>query len=164
LVLHGHGGPRGREAEHEAFAFGSAFLMPRGSVLASAPPNGRFDKLVKAKYRWNVSVANLAYRMHRLGMLTEWQYRSVFIELNRRGGRDKEPVALGKEPLRQETSQVLEKVFRALRNDKITKASVARELHIPIRDLNDSVFGLVLTPLQGGARRTTGATGNLRAV
>jgi Zn-dependent peptidase ImmA (M78 family)/DNA-binding XRE family transcriptional regulator len=109
LVLHSHGGPRGREAEHEAYAFGSAFLMPAGSVLASAPRNGNFQQLVKAKYRWNVSVANLTYRMNRLEMLTDWQYRSVFIELNRRGGRDKEPVGLGKEPLRQETSQVLEK-------------------------------------------------------
>lgn len=150
LVLHGHGGPRGREAEHEAQAFGSAFLMPVGSVLAGAPHNGSFDKLVKAKYRWNVSVANLAYRMNRLGMLTDWQYRSVFIELNRRGGRDKEPVAAGKEPLRQETSQVLDKVFRSLRDDKISKASIAQELRIPVQDLNDSVFGLVITPLQGG--------------
>lgn len=157
LVLHGHGGPRGREAENQAHAFGSAFLMPAGSVLASAPTNGSFDKLVKAKYRWNVSVANLAYRMHKLGMLTDWQYRSVFIELSRRGGRDKEPVAPGKEPLRQETSQVLEKVFRALRDDKITKAAIAQELHIPPQDLSDSVFGLVLTQLQGGGTggRTT---------
>lgn len=161
LVLHGHGGPRGRDAEHEAHAFGSAFLMPQGSVLASAPPNGDFDKLVNAKYRWRVSVANLAYRMNRLGMLTDWQYRSVFIELSRRGGRDKEPVAAGKEPLRQETSQVLEKVFRSLRDDKVSKASIAQELRIPVQDLNDSVFGLVLTPLQGGGA-TTGDTEGLR--
>jgi Zn-dependent peptidase ImmA (M78 family)/DNA-binding XRE family transcriptional regulator len=150
LVLHGHGGPRGREAENEAYAFGSAFLMPAGSLLANAPRNGNVDKLVKAKYRWMVSVANLAYRMKRLGMLTDWQYRSIFIELNRRGGRDKEPIAPGKEMLRPETSQVLEKVFRSLRSDKITKASIAHELRIPLQDLNDSVFGLVLTPLEGG--------------
>lgn len=149
LVLHGHGGPSGRDAEREANAFGSAFLMPAGSVLAHAPRNGHFQQLVAAKYRWNVSVANLAYRMNRLGMLSDWQYRSVFVELSRRG-RDKEPVAPGKEPLRQETSQVLEKVFRALRDDKITKAAIAHELCIPLQDLNDSVFGLVLTQLQGG--------------
>lgn len=158
LVLHGHGGPRGRHAEHEAYAFGSAFLMTAGSVLANAPRNGTFDKLVKAKYRWGVSVANLAYRMNRLGMLTDWHYRSVFVELNRRGGRDKEPVAAGKEPLRHETSQVLEKVFRSLRDDKISKASVAQQLHIPVQDLNDSVFGLVLTPLPGGGATTAPPT------
>lgn len=150
LVLHGHGGPRGREAENEAQAFGSAFLMPTGSVLADAPRNGHFEHIVRAKYRWKVSAANLAYRMHKLGMLTDWQYRAVFIELNRRGGRDKEPVAPGKEALPRETSQVLDKVFRALRDDKISKASIAGELHVPLQDLNDSVFGLVLTPLEGG--------------
>jgi Zn-dependent peptidase ImmA (M78 family)/DNA-binding XRE family transcriptional regulator len=156
LVLHGHGGPRGREAEQEANAFGSAFLMPAGSVLAHAPHNGNFAQLVRAKYRWDVSVANLTYRMNRLGMLTDWQYRSVYIELNRRGGREKEPVAPGKKPLRQETSQVLEKVFRALRDDKITKSLVAQELHIPLQDLTASVFGLILTPLQGGGAGRAG--------
>lgn len=150
LVLHGHGGPRGRDAEHEAYAFGSAFLMPEGSVRAEVPPNPNYPTIVRAKYRWNVSAANLAYRLHKLEMLTDWQYRSVFIGLNR-AGRATEPIAPGKKPLRQETSQILEKVFRALRDDKITKASVAQELRIPLEDLNDVVFGLVLTPLEGGA-------------
>lgn len=143
LVLHAHGGPGGRQAEHEAQAFGSAFLMPAGSVRAEAPFGGHLGQLAKAKARWNVSVANLAYRMHRLGMLTDWQYRSVFIELSRRG-RHVEP-----NPIPQETSQVLEKVFQALRDDKVSKAAVARDLSIPLSDLNKCVFGLVLTPLGG---------------
>lgn len=163
LVLHGHGGPQGREAEHEANAFGSAFLMPPGSVLAHAPRNATFPQLVAAKYNWNVSVANLAYRMNRLGMLSDWHYRSVFIELNSRG-RDKEPVGPGKQPLRQETSQVLEKVFRSLRDDKITQASVARELHIPLGDLADTVFGLVLTQVEGGGMGGATAQNRLRIV
>jgi Zn-dependent peptidase ImmA (M78 family)/DNA-binding XRE family transcriptional regulator len=149
LVLHGHGGPHGRQAEHEAQAFGAAFLMPASSVRAEAPRGARVAQLVRAKQRWNVSVANLAVRMHRLGMLTDWQYRSIFIELSRRG-RANEPTVPGKAPLRHETSQVLEKVFRALRNEKVTKASIAQTLHIPLQDLNDSVFGLVLTPISGG--------------
>jgi len=148
LVLHGHGGPSGRQAEHEAQAFASAFLMPAGSILAEAPRGGRISQLIKAKPRWNVSVAALAYRMHGLNMLTDWQYRSTFIELNRRG-RDKEPTAPGKAPLRQESSQVLGKVFRALRDENVSKASIAQKLQIPVKDLNDLVFGLVLTPLEG---------------
>ncbi|HKB52203.1 MAG TPA: XRE family transcriptional regulator [Solirubrobacterales bacterium] len=148
LVLHGHGGPRGRQAEHEAQAFGAAFLMPAGSVRAEAPRAARMPQLIKAKGRWNVSVANLAVRMHRLGLLSDWQYRSIFIELNRRG-RANEPTAPGKDPLPQERSQILEKVFRALRGENVSKASVAQTLHIPLQDLNDSVFGLVLTPIIG---------------
>jgi Zn-dependent peptidase ImmA (M78 family)/transcriptional regulator with XRE-family HTH domain len=149
LVLHRHGGPNGREAETEAHAFGSAFLMPAGSVLAEAPRGGRVPHLIRAKGRWDVSVANLAVRMHRLGLLSEWQYRSIFVELNRRG-RTTEPTAPGKKPLRPETSQVLEKVFRALRDERVTKASLARALHIPLTDINASIFGLILTGLEGG--------------
>ncbi len=151
LVLHGHGGPRGREAEREAYAFASAFLMPAASVRAEAPRGAAMSQLIRAKYRWNVSVANLAYRMHNLGLLTDWQYRSVFIELNRRG-RDKEPVAPGRRKMEHETSQVLEKVFRALRDEKVSQASVVQALHIPRRDLYDAVFGLVLVPLAGEGR------------
>lgn len=151
LVLHGHGGPRGRQAEREAYLFGSAFLMPAGSVRAEAPRGARISQLARAKSRWDVSVANLAYRMHRLGLLTDWQYRAAFMELNRRG-REKEPTAPGKKPLRQETSQVLDKVFRALRDENVSKASIAQALSMPLRDLNDSVFGLVLTPLEGESR------------
>lgn len=148
LVLHGHAEPGGRQAEHEAQAFGAAFLMPAGSIRASAPRGANVRQLIEAKGRWNVSVANLAYRMHKLNMLTDWQYRSVFIELNRRGRRN-EPTARGKAGLEQEKSQVLEKIFQALREEKITKATIANELSIPLKDLNDSIFGLVLTPLAG---------------
>lgn len=148
LVLHGHGGPSGRQAEHEAQAFGAAFLMPAGSVRAAAPRGARMSELIKAKALWNVSVAGLAVRMHRLGLLTDWQYRSVFIDLNRRG-RANEPTAPGMAPLRHEKSQILEKVFRALRDENVSKASIAQTLQIPLRDLNDSVFGLVLTPIAG---------------
>lgn len=151
LVLHAHGGPSGRQAESEAHAFGSAFLMPAGSVLAEAPQGGRLPQLIRAKGRWNVSVANLAVRMHRLGLLTDWQYRSIFVQLNKHG-RANEPTAPGMEPLRQETSQILEKVFRALRSENMTKASLAQTLHIPLEDINASVFGLVLTGITGAAQ------------
>lgn len=149
LVLHGHGTPKGREAEHEAQLFGAALLMPAGSIRAEAPRGvADVDRLAQAKARWNVSVANLAYRMHRLDLLSEWQYRSVFIELNRRG-RTSEPVAPGKKPLKQETSQVLRKVFESFRDEGISLTEVARALDIRLQDVNDSVFGLVLTSLDG---------------
>jgi Zn-dependent peptidase ImmA (M78 family)/transcriptional regulator with XRE-family HTH domain len=158
LVLHGHGGPNGRVAEDEAQAFGAAFLMPAGSVRAEAPRGGRLKQLAKAKARWNVSVANLAVRMHRLGLLTPWQYRSIFVELNRRG-RANEPPVPGKPPLPQETSQILGKVFQTLRDENVSKAAIAQTLHIPLDDLNDSVFGLVLTPITGGADPASRNTG-----
>lgn len=146
LVLHwGHEIPRGREAEQEAQQFGSAFLMPRGSVLADAPRGARLEQLVKAKRRWGVSVIALAYRMHVLGLLSDWQYRAVLIEIGEKGYRRDEPSPIPQ----RETSQVLAKVFDELRRSGRTRADVAAELHIPPEELNKIVFGLVLTPLAG---------------
>ncbi|MYC32143.1 MAG: ImmA/IrrE family metallo-endopeptidase [Chloroflexi bacterium] len=141
LVLHRHHhSASGREAEREADQFGASFLMPRGSVLANAPRHGRLQDIVKAKQYWAVSVANLTYRMHKVGMLTDWQYRTLFGEISRHGYRSREP-----EAIRGETSQVLAKVFASLRDDGITMSHVAKNLRIYPDELNRSVFGLVLT-------------------
>jgi len=148
LTLHwGHETPRGREMEREAQAFGAAFLMPRGSVLAQAPRSGSLNQLIAAKLRWNVSVANLAYRMHTLGLLSDWQYRTIFIEISQKGYRRSEP-----SPVHGETSQVFAKVFKALGEEHISKADIAASLNIPIEELHRMVFGLVLTPIDGNGR------------
>ncbi|WP_419757134.1 ImmA/IrrE family metallo-endopeptidase [Teredinibacter turnerae] len=49
LVMHCHGAPQGQEAEKEANAFASAFLMPRRSVLANAPRSATLKSLISHK-------------------------------------------------------------------------------------------------------------------
>lgn len=49
--------------------------------------------------------------------------------------------------LRHETSQILEKVFRALRAEGVSRTAVAQDLQVPLKPLNDLIFGLVLSPL-----------------
>jgi Zn-dependent peptidase ImmA (M78 family)/DNA-binding XRE family transcriptional regulator len=148
LVLHWrHESPRGREYEHEAEIFASAFLMPRGSVLAEAPRGANLDGIIAAKRRWKVSAAALTYRMHAVGLLSDWQYRAVFVDISRRGFRKAEP-----NEIPRESSQVLAKVFAALREEGMTKADVASVLSIPVAELEKLVFGLVIMPLQGGAQ------------
>ena len=144
LVLHGRGVVRGRDAEREADLFGSAFLMPSGSVIAEAPQSGRLDHIIQAKRHWTVSVASLVYRMHQLGLLTDWQYRSLFIEIGRNNYRTREPNGA-----QGETSQVLAKVFKALRDEGVTPGQVARKLNILPDELNKALFGLTLTPIIG---------------
>ena len=145
LVLHGgHAASGGREAELEAQRFGSAFLMPRRSLLAMAPRGGDLSRIIKAKRYWNVAVANLVYRMHEVNLLTDWQYRTLFIEISSAGYRTNEP-----EGIQGETSQLLAKVFEALRGEGIGKGEVATALHINVDDLNKLTFGLVLTPVDG---------------
>lgn len=145
LVMHWrHETPRGREIEHEAKNFASAFLMPRADVLAKSPARPTLGQMIRTKKRWKVSVAALVYRLHKLNLLSEWQYRTLFLELSQKGYRKKEP-----DECERETSQVLPKVFAALRQDGVTKNAVARELTIPLAELNKLIFGLVLTPVDG---------------
>jgi len=146
LVLHRHGSPQGREAEQEANAFASAFLMPRASILANAPRLASVDHLARLKKQWIVSVAALAYRLHMVGVLSDWHYQSIYVELSSRGYRKKEP---NEAP--RESSQLLPKVFAALRDESVTKTDIAEELHVAPEELEQLVFGLTLTGLSGGA-------------
>ena len=145
LVLHRHAGPQGKEVEREADRFASAFLMPRGSVLAHAPVMPTLESLIRLKQLWIVSVASLAYRLNDLGVLSEWHYRSLFIEMGQRGYRTNEP-----QGAQREMSQILSKIFAALRDEDVTKDDVAYQLHIEAEELDKLVFGLILISLRGG--------------
>jgi Zn-dependent peptidase ImmA (M78 family)/transcriptional regulator with XRE-family HTH domain len=139
LVMHAHGGPSGRQAENEAQAFAAAFLMPARSVLVDAPRSGTAAQIIHAKRRWNVSAMNLAHRMHRLGLLSDWQVRSTYIQLTRHGYRDGEPRGI-----ERESSQVLPKVFAALAQEGVTRRQLARELRISTHELATITFGLTV--------------------
>jgi len=147
LVLHRHGEPHGQEIEREANAFASAFLMPRRSVLANAPRLPTLQNLIAHKRYWTVSVAALNYRLHALGLTTDWVYRTLCIQIAESGFRINEP-----EGASHETSQVLAKVFSALREEGITKDDVARELTIDPTEIEQLTFGLMLNALVGKSR------------
>jgi Zn-dependent peptidase ImmA (M78 family)/DNA-binding XRE family transcriptional regulator len=138
LILHKHGGPRqGRDAEIEANSFASSFLMPKADLTSRLPFVGRLDELVVAKKRWGVSAAALAYRLHKLGILSDWQYRMFCIQINQRGYRNEEPNSLPREE-----SILWKKVFTELWSDRISKNQVAVDLHLPTDELENLVFGL----------------------
>ena len=138
LILHKHGGPRqGRDAEIEANNFASSFLMPSADVKSRIPFVARLDDLVAAKKRWGVSTAALAYRLHKMGILSDWQYRTFCIQINQRGYRTSEPNGLPREE-----SVVWKKVLTDLWSDKISKNQIAAELHLPVDELENLVFGL----------------------
>lgn len=61
---------------------------------------------------------------------------------------------------RRETSKLLTKVFKVLRENGTTPLHVAKELNLGLEELNGLVFGLVLTALPGG--REPGPRGRAR--
>lgn len=145
LVLHRHGPPQGPDIEREANAFASAFLMPKASVLAQAPRQITLPALVRLKKYWSVSVAALNYRLHALGLTTDWVYRTLCIQLAEEGYRTKEP-----ESIPHERSLLLEKVFGALKEDGVSRRDVAAQLNFSTDELSALTFGLVLNLLPGG--------------
>jgi len=150
LVFHRHGGPRGKDAEQEANAFASAFLMPRASILSIAPRFPTLATLVKLKSVWKTSVAALCHRLHSVNMLTDWQYRLLYIQISKSRFRTQEPNSIPRE-----TSLVLPKIFEALRSEGISRAKVARELAIPEDELECLMFGLTMAAIKGGGKGTS---------
>jgi Zn-dependent peptidase ImmA (M78 family) len=137
LVLHKHGGAQqGRSAEHEAHLFAASFLMPRDDVLATVPFVASIEQLVRAKARWGVSVAALAYRLHKLNSLTDWQYRTFCIRINQKYGTD-EPNGLP-----PERSSVWQMILTELWKEGVTKPHIAAQLAIPPDEMENLLFGL----------------------
>ena len=153
LVLHGqHQVPSRPAAEAEANRFAAAFLMPRASVLAHDLRDATAERIAAAKRTWKVSAMALARRLHELGLLTEWGYRTACVQLSRLGYRSSDPHGI-----ERESSQLLAKVFRAVRDAGDTPATIASSIGISTSELQSHVFGLTLTAVPGDGRAVTGA-------
>lgn len=164
LVLHRHGSPSGHEAERQADQFASAFLMPKSTLksFSAVSQLATLPALIQLKKNWGVSLSALVYRMHKLAMLSEWHYRTLIIEISKRGFRSTEP-----EGLPREQSQVWEMVFDSLREEKITKDDIARSLDVYPSEIEALVFGLIIMNISGGNQeKATGgpSRANLRLV
>lgn len=144
LTMHGHGGPRGRQAEFEADRFAGAFLMPAADVIANIPRHMSIDAIHKLKGRWKVSAIALVFRLRVLDVISEWQYRSFCIELSKAGYRKGEAGGIDRE-----SSQIIGKVFHILRSEGVTRNAIARDLYITPSDLNGLIAGLVISSISG---------------
>ena len=146
LVLHGEYQELNRPAaEQEANRFAAAFLMPRSSVLAQGLRDASAARVLQAKLIWKVAAMALTHRLYELGLLTDWGYRSICVQLSRLGYRRSEP-----DGIPRESSQLLSKVFRSIRDEGDTPATIAAAIGITSDELQEHVFGLTLTTLTGG--------------
>ncbi|MEX1661384.1 helix-turn-helix domain-containing protein [Thioclava sp. 15-R06ZXC-3] len=154
LVLHKHGAtpqaPKGkseinpfedtRNTEIEANRFAAAFLMPEEDLRLRLPRFITADVIIKAKRRWRVSAMALAYRVHHFQrpMLTEWQYRSICIELGRRGYRSGEP-----EGISRESSVLWKMVLSELWSDRKNLQHIANDLSLPAGEVEMLLSGIL---------------------
>lgn len=161
LVLHKHAAPTGRIAENEANAFASEFLMPEPSVRASCNEYWSIQTLVRKKRLWNVSVSALAYRVHQLDMMSNWHFKSLNIEMRRRGFKNAEPDGSPKEQ-----SDILEAVLDRMRDKGITLRFAANKMSIPESELTGLLYGIVKVSVDGlaGETKERGAGTHLRVI
>jgi Zn-dependent peptidase ImmA (M78 family)/DNA-binding XRE family transcriptional regulator len=151
LVLHGEYQELNRPAaEQEANRFAAAFLMPCSSVLAQGLRDATAPRILQAKLIWRVAAMALTHRLYELDLLTDWGYRTICVQLSRLGYRRSEPNGIPRE-----SSQLLSKVFRSIREDGERPATIAAAIGITSDELHEHVFGLTLTTLAGGHPRST---------
>ncbi|WP_424211377.1 ImmA/IrrE family metallo-endopeptidase [Streptomyces sp. BI20] len=96
LVMHGEPGER-RVQEDQANRFAAEFLMPHDAVLPELKPGIDVSRLLDLKARWGVSMAALIRRAMDLGVVSEWQYRTLMVELSALGYRTNEPTTIRRE-------------------------------------------------------------------
>jgi len=146
LVLHKHEQPRGKSPESEAHRFASAFLMPAGSIISIADESRFYtlDHFLKLKLIWGVSVAAIIRRFHDLGIITDWRYRTLNIELAKKGYFKNEPNPVSY----HELSLLWPKALKILKEMGISKFKLAQALSFNPKDIESLFRNLMLTRIK----------------
>ena len=165
LVLHQHGIRDGKkEIESAANRFASAFLMPEDSVRSIFKTYASLPSIIEYKRYWLVSAAAFTRRLKDLEMISEWQYHSLCRELSKLGYMKEEP-----QPIKErEISKLIPLLFEALKEDGITKNTIASELNIHPSEIDALIFNLYLINIskQKGSltHGSTNQKANLRVI
>jgi Zn-dependent peptidase ImmA (M78 family)/transcriptional regulator with XRE-family HTH domain len=147
----------GLDAEREANAFAAAFLMPEGDVRANIGVNPPLEQILLKKKRWRVAAMALAYRLHELGLLSDWLFYTTCVNLSRMGYRSGEP-----DGLERESSRLLGQVMSDLWTVKHGFEDLCAQLGVQPHDINDLVFNLAPVLLQGAGEGSAPVRPELR--
>jgi Zn-dependent peptidase ImmA (M78 family)/transcriptional regulator with XRE-family HTH domain len=82
------------EQERQANRFAAELLMPTRDIRVHLEGHFDLSRLVTLKVQWKVSMWALLRRAHTLGVISDWQYRTLAIEMSSLGWRTNEPGAL----------------------------------------------------------------------
>ncbi|WP_131107498.1 ImmA/IrrE family metallo-endopeptidase [Pseudomonas sp. Sample_10] len=138
LLLHVHGYHEGREVEREADQFASHFLIPREDLIANLHQVSSLAQLIASKGRWGVSLAALTRTSKDAGLVTEWHYRELCKQMGTLGYRKSEP-----ESRPRESSVLWKKVLEELWRERLTKESIAEQLHLPLDEVDSLLRGVL---------------------
>lgn len=151
LVLHVGTTPQGRSHEDEADQFASAFLLPEAGVAASAPRMPSLPEVIEQKIHWRVSALAYVRRLHHLGLLTDWQYRSLVIECSQAGYRRTEG------DIERERTQLWDHVLALLACDGERLPQLAERFALESDELASLLFRLAVVEGEGESRGRSSA-------
>lgn len=119
------------EAEREANAFASAFLLPGETFGYEAPAVFDLQAFGRMRVRWGASIQAMVRRLRDLGRFTPWQYENAMMQMSRMGWRS------GPEPgaTRREESFVHARLLEHLGDDGLGPWEFAESLAIPLEEL-----------------------------
>ena len=125
-----------KEIEKHADEFASAFLMPEVALMEYKHVNPTLNNLIELKKVFGVSLVALAYRMHKLGFISDWIYTRVLCpEIAKYNYRKTEPV-----PMDRETSQVLDAITSELMLEGMTLDDIAKKIDLRKTDITPLLF------------------------
>jgi Zn-dependent peptidase ImmA (M78 family)/transcriptional regulator with XRE-family HTH domain len=123
LVLHKNQlGRLSPELEKEAFAFGAEFLMPEAGVRSDLRPPMSLTLAARLKPKWGVSIQALVRRAYDLNIISERQYRYLFMQLSSKGWRTTEPV-----PILPEKPRLLKKMAEVVYGQSLPIERIAAD-------------------------------------
>lgn len=96
LIMHVEPGA-GSQQEKQADAFAAELLMPAADIRNAFKGGVDLQRLMELKRTWRVSMSALLRRALDLNALTEWQHRTLVIEMSALGYRTAEPVKIPRE-------------------------------------------------------------------
>lgn len=118
------------EQEDQADQFASELLMP-AKVIGAELGNLDMATLARLKVRWGVSMAALIRRARDLGVISDYRYKELNIELSKAGWRSREPVEVPPE----HPQLIIEAVTR-LREKGLDDLAIAERGLMDVRDLS----------------------------
>jgi len=82
------------DIEEEANEFASEFLMPAGDVRSHFAARPTLQTFANLKPHWRVSMAALIERAYSLNRISDWQHKSLWMQMGSNGYRTREPIQI----------------------------------------------------------------------
>ncbi len=137
IIMHSEIKEKSRELEAEANRFAAEMLMPEVTVKEYKYIKPTIENYIRLKVNWKVALTALICRLAKLEVISEWTYRILMTEINKRGYNIQEPKTIPKEK-----SFILPKLMKILNEDGITISNIANDLDLSSDEVNKLMFGM----------------------